>query len=126
MQSKSEFPFFEDDSEARLRTILENHLEEARQRAFSLIREAREDENGCLVTDTAKPRKVRFRGHQWEAYRFIHCVLNEVAASRDHVVRHRCHERTCINPAHLEIGSQADNKRDDWANWAYGVDPDYL
>ena len=120
------YPYVEDDSEERLRDVIDNHLEEARRRAFSLIREAREDENGCLVTDTVKPRKVRFNGHQWEAYRFIHCVLNEEIAARDHVIRHRCHNRLCINPAHLEIGSQADNKRDDWAHWAYGTDPDYL
>ena len=47
-------------------------------------------------------------------------------ASRDRVVRHRCHNRLCVNPRHLEIGSQADNKRDDWEHWAYGVDWDYL
>ena len=47
-------------------------------------------------------------------------------ASRDRVVRHRCHNRLCVNPDHLEIGSQADNKRDDWEHWAYGVDWDYL
>jgi len=72
------------------------------------------------------PRKVRFAGYQWEAYRFIYCVLNREIASRDRVVRHRCHNRLCVNPAHLEIGSQADNKRDDWEHWANGVDWDYL
>ena len=74
--------YYEDDSEARLREVIENHLEEAKPLASSLIQEAREDENGCRVTDTAKPRKVRFRGYQWEAYRFIYCVLNEVIAPR--------------------------------------------
>lgn len=31
------------------------------------------------------------------------------------VVRHRCHNRLCCNPAHLELGSQADNVADMWA-----------
>jgi len=126
MNCHIKYPYLEDDSEARFRDVIENQLEEARRRAFSLIREARKGENGCLVTDTERPRKVRFNGQQWEAYRFIYCVLNEVAASRDHVIRHRCHNRGCINPEHLEIGSQRDNKRDDWEYWAYGIDPDYL
>lgn len=44
----------------------------------------------------------------------------------DRVVRHRCHNRLCINPEHLALGTQADNKRDDWENWAGGVDFDLL
>jgi hypothetical protein len=40
----------------------------------------------------------------------------------DDVVLHRCHERRCINPQHLTIGSRADNKRDDWEHWANGTD----
>lgn len=120
------FQYFEDDSEAWFTDVIANHLEEAQRRAFSLIKEARKDGRGCLVTDTDKPRKVRFHGRQTDAYRFIYCVLNEVTASRDHVIRHRCHNRQCINPEHLEIGSQADNKKDDWDYAAYGVDPDYL
>ena len=60
------------------------------------------------------------------AYRFIHCVLSREAASRDLVVRHRCHRRRCVNPEHLELGTQADNKRDDWEHWAGGVDYDWL
>lgn len=51
---------------------------------------------------------------------------NREIASRDHVIRHRCHNRLCVNPRHLQIGSQQDNKHDDWAHWAYGTDPDYL
>lgn len=80
----------------------------------------------CLNFDIATPRKVRLGGYQREAYRFIHCVLNREIASRDHVVRHRCANRLCINPEHLELGSAADNKHDDWAHWAYGIDPRFL
>jgi hypothetical protein len=126
MTDLEQYPHLEDESELRLRDVMQNKPEEARKRALSLIADARQDDRGCLVTDTARPRKVRVRGHQWEAYRFVYCVLNCEVAARDQVVRHRCHIRLCINPDHLELGSQADNKRDDWACWAYGVDPDYL
>ena len=37
-------------------------------------------------------------------------------------IRHRCHNRLCINPEHLTIGNRADNKRDDWEYLANGVD----
>ncbi|WP_073146416.1 HNH endonuclease [Litoreibacter ascidiaceicola] len=40
------------------------------------------------------------------------------------MIRHRCHNRLCANPAHLVVGSKADNKRDDWDYWANGVDYD--
>jgi hypothetical protein len=32
------------------------------------------------------------------------------------VVRHKCSNRLCCNPAHLEIGTQMDNVKDMWAN----------
>lgn len=115
-----------DDSQVRWADIHTNHKEEARQRALSLIAAGTTTDTGCIVTGTSARRKVRFNGHQYAAYRFIYCVLNEVAPSFEEVIRHRCHNGYCINPAHLDIGSRADNKRDDWAFWANGVDFDYL
>ena len=60
------------------------------------------------------------------AYRLIYCVLNRAVAGYDDVIRHRCHNRLCINPEHLTIGNRADNKRDDWEYLANGVDFDLL
>jgi hypothetical protein len=110
-------------NEAWFLDILANHYEEALARANSLLLEVPQDEEtGCLLTPTTRARKVRFHGHQLEAYRFVYCVANRVALPWRVVVRHRCHNRTCINPHHLTQGDRRDNKRDDWARAAYGVD----
>jgi len=116
----------QDDSELWLEELLNNHYEEARSRAASLLDEGRVTDTGCIVTDTSKPRKVRFHRRQVAAYRFIYCVLNQVVASYDDVIRHRCHNRLCLNPEHLTIGNRADNKHDDWEFLANGVDFDLL
>ena len=115
-----------DASQARWQAILEVKKEEARSRALSLISEGHADVHGCIVTDTETVRKVRFNGSQFPAYRFIYCALTETVPSYDDVIRHRCHNRRCINPDHLTIGSRADNKRDDYEYWANGVDRNYL
>ena len=120
------FLILEDDSEQWFRAILAEHGEEAQQRALSMLEAGLPQPTGCIETGTQTPRKVRYRGRQIAAYRFVFCVLNREIASRDHVVRHRCHNRLCINPDHLVLGSQADNKRDDWEHSANGIDADYL
>lgn len=111
-----------DPTEAWYEFIFENHMQEARERVDSLLAETERDENGCLVTNTAQPRKVRFHGGQDRAYRFVYCVLNRLAATSHQVVRHRCHNRRCVNPDHLTIGDRADNLRDEWDRQANGVD----
>ena len=117
---------YEDDGARWLRDVIENHHEEARQRVSALLADTRATDEGCLVTATETPRKVIFRGRQVYAYRFIHCVLERAIVGREWVVRHRCHNRLCVNPEHLQLGTQADNKRDDWEYWAGGVGHRYL
>jgi len=117
---------YRDDSMERWTNIHTNHKEEARERALSLIASGTTTDTGCIETPTKAIRKVRFKGEQYAAYRFIYCALNDVTPSFEEVIRHRCHNRRCINPAHLDIGSRYDNKRDDWDFWAGGVDFDYL
>ena len=117
---------YEDECEVWLRDIMENHEEEALSRVSALLGQTIKNEDGCWVSDTQTPRKVRFRGRQVAAYRLVYCVLNRAIVSEEVVVRHRCHNRRCMNPGHLVEGSRADNKRDDWDHWANGTDRNLL
>jgi len=109
---RSDFEYA-DESQQWFTHIFSSHLEEARSRALSLVAEGKTAETGCIETPTLDARKVRFKGRQLPAYRFIFCVLNEVRAGYDDVVRHRCNNRRCINPEHLEIGSRGENLQDE-------------
>ena len=114
--------FLRTETEDWWHTVHDQHYEEALSRANSLLADTVETEGGCLLTATETPRKLRFRGRQVRAYCFVHHVATQTIPGVDDVVRHRCHERRCINPQHLTIGSRADNKRDDWEHWANGTD----
>lgn len=113
---------YADESQQWFSFVFAQHLEGARSRALSLVAQGSAVETGCIETPTLDPRKVRFMGRQLPAYRFIFCVLNEVAAGYDDVVRHRCNNRRCINPEHLEIGSRGENLQDEREFSANGVD----
>lgn len=117
---------FQDDCEIWLQDVLDNHYEEALSRATSLLSHCAEDENGCWVRATQRRPKIRFRGRQVSAARFVYCVFNKAIIPCSTVIRHRCHNERCCRPEHLLAGSAADNKRDDWDYWANGVDFDLL
>ncbi len=106
--------------------LIENHYNEARRKVEELLIDTEEDENGCWVTPTVEPRKLRFRREQDRAYRFVYCITHQLAATRDQVIRHRCHNRRCINPRHLIIGDRRDNLQDERDRQANGVDWDML
>ena len=109
-----------------LADVLANHYEEARERADFLLAAGLLQVTGCIETETLGAKKTRFRGRQVAAYRFIYCMLRQTVASYDDVVRHRCNNRRCINPEHLEIGSRGDNMMDERDFGANGVDFDLL
>lgn len=57
---------------------------------------------------------VRFNGKTVRAHRLAYCMANglqlqDIAGME---VRHKCDNPPCVNPAHLELGTHADNMRD--------------
>lgn len=59
-------------------------------------------------------RKV---GDKWSTvgmHRVVYCEAHGITLDdiKGKVVRHKCDNRRCINPNHMEIGSKADNNRD--------------
>lgn len=55
--------------------------------------------------------QCRYKGRSMTASRYLY-IKNNGELPRDVVVRHKCDNRICINPSHLETGSQADNIHD--------------
>lgn len=75
-----------------------------------------ECENGCHESiahrqDRDGYPKLERNGKEWVMSRYIMTLtLGEIPKGM--VVRHKCDNPECINPAHLELGTQADNMRD--------------
>lgn len=52
-------------------------------------------------------------GRVLHAHRFAWMIVHgRESIPADAVVRHRCDNPPCVNPAHLEVGTQADNMQD--------------
>ena len=69
---------------------------------------------GCWELGTQKsPQRIKALGIDDYAYRFVALVLNATLPHENEVVRHRCHNRKCIRPDHLQIGSPEENLQDD-------------
>jgi len=68
--------------------------------------------DGCLTPKGYGRRSVK--GKMKLAHRVVYCEHNGIALEsiKGRVVRHRCDNPSCINPLHLEIGTQAQNVAD--------------
>jgi hypothetical protein len=72
----------------------------------------------CIVHGYAKDKdgygRTQLNGNKTSAHRLAYCVANKVtlAAIKGKVIRHTCDNASCINPAHLVIGTVADNVND--------------
>lgn len=69
----------------------------------------------CLIWTGCKQSegygKVTVRGKQWRTHRLAYAdAWGPIPDGM--VVRHRCDNPSCVNPAHLEIGTNADNAKD--------------
>lgn len=71
--------------------------------------------SGCWLWKAATFDKgygaFRFRGKQWRAHRFA-WFLKHGPIPPAAQVNHHCDTPGCVNPAHLYLGSQMDNRRD--------------
>ena len=69
---------------------------------------------GCWELKThVHPQTITINGFPDYAYRFIPIVLNAELMGEREVVRHLCHNRACVCPNHLVIGTYQQNTQDE-------------
>ncbi|EOC0398822.1 HNH endonuclease [Cronobacter sakazakii] len=77
-----------------------------------------ENRSDCLIwTGAVNDRgygRIKVKGEIILAHRFAYCIANGLTLKEIEgmVIRHKCDNPTCINPTHLETGTQMDNIRD--------------
>lgn len=79
---------------------------------------AENSQTGCWEWTGFKSRDgygiVHCKGKLLKAHRLAYCEANNktLADIQGAVVRHKCDNRKCLNPDHLELGTSADNTQD--------------
>lgn len=57
----------------------------------------------------------KLKGRMIKIHRFMYCIFNKIQNIDDirgKIIRHKCDNRLCSNPLHLEIGSHQQNMQD--------------
>ena len=106
--------------------LFENHATEALEKVRELLVSAKIADplpasmsasrtlEGCWELKTPNnPKTVGICNITDYAYRFIPMVLNAELMGEREVVRHLCHNRACVCPDHLAIGSYQQNTQDE-------------
>lgn len=77
-----------------------------------LEKRVRKDPDGCWIwlhaTVNSGYGKLRKNGEWWLAHRYAYFICKGPIYP-NHVVRHTCNERLCVNPEHLITGTYQDN-----------------
>lgn len=75
----------------------------------------------CTMTVYAKDKdgygQLGYNGRSEKHHRVIYAITNNLTMDdiRGKVVMHTCDNPSCVNPAHLTLGSVLENNRDAWA-----------
>lgn len=66
---------------------------------------------GAAATSKERPY-FHYHGRKLTATRVVYELVNGVTLSHLDVIRHKCDNSLCCNPAHMEVGTHFDNMQD--------------
>jgi len=73
---------------------------------------AKPNSSGCWIVRKGGRPKFKFQGKLDYAYRWVARAKLGLPPSSDSLVMHICDDGRCVNPAHLQWGSNVDNVKD--------------
>lgn len=86
-------------------------FEDVQQLSRKLFQEMKIDrQTGCIISPRKRSPeyiKIQHNNTVMAAHRWVFRLCK--GATNQPVIRHLCHNKQCINPAHFECGSQSDN-----------------